>query len=1072
MTGLPSLPPHSSSDGDPVHLLEQLADQSAKEGWFGLQDANLILAEAVRELRETQECLPGNGMGSLIADWSALIETYRVDSGQTAEAVINYLRRPELKVPMDEAEFDMLREQLVEDAAAPALPADSGTTVLAEFGVPDAGRPAERPAPGAHALAELLLQQTRTVRAVLPAIVKGDVESAADGLQRAHEELRRLGSGADTAGFAGLAHTCAHVGSNLERWLEQSDRFTGEHLDLLLGWMDRVEAYLTAFDDPEPGSVLVAGLADERWPLPMPFETAAAVLRQIRSEDAAVIDESEPVRPEQAVDEDVSLALPDDVNPELLALLLQELPLHTRQFSEAVQRLQSGGSAEDVNSAQRAAHTLKGSANTVGIKGIAVLTHHLEDILTACAEEQKLPAKALAGTLMNAADCLEGMGEALLGLGEPPPEAKAVLQEILDWANRIDKEGLPDLADDTNLSGTSAVFAKPGFDAEKPEAQSASIRVDADRIEKLFRLAGESIILNTQAQNGAHRIKSQLQAMQAQFGLLRRLGEELERLIDLKDLSGRSSTPTDAGFDALEMDQYNELHTVSRRMAEAALDARELEQDIEQELVQIGAVFEDQQRYAIEAQETLMQTRLAPVSQIVPRLQRGLRQTCRLTGKQCDLALIGENLRIDGDLLNALVEPLMHLIRNAVDHGIEDGPEREAQGKPPNGRLEIAFALEGDTLQIRCRDDGRGLDYQAIRESAEKRGVLAPGRAVSEAELQQFILRPNFSTRTVTTQTSGRGVGMDAVYARIQDLGGTLTLASTTGEGLTITLRIPLPLSLTHALLVKAGRFRVAVAGKGIVQIHHAGDAELHSDEGTHRLRVDGKSYPAARLDDLLHLPAQRKRQHPHGAVLLVQQDGEVTAVLADSVIDTLDVVIKSMGNYIGKIPGFIGATILGDGTVTPVLDLPELLRAPPTPAGRVDWDAPDDEASQAALPTVLVVDDSLSQRRALEQLLADAGFRVRAARDGIEAVELLPQVRPDLVLTDLEMPRMNGIELTAHIRNRAGHSRLPVIMVTSRTTQKHRQLAEAAGIDAYFTKPVRDDDLLVKITHFLHSET
>jgi len=1047
---------------DPVSLLEHLADQSAKEGRFGLQDANLILAEAVRELRLDQDFDVGGGMAPMLAAWSDLVEKYRSDCRQATKAIIDYLRRPELKIPLAEDEFSDLELQLCAhaDAEIRPLPAVTGP----EF--------SEYLSPVAQEIIALLLLQCQRIRSSLRDIAKDENGSVRGGLRQAEEDLERFFNAANTAGLTGLAQICAHVTANVGRLLEQSDSLTDAHLELLLGWLDQAQAYLPACNEADAGQLLVAGLADPQWPLPMPFEAVAEILRKIRSEGATVINDPAPVRPETAAEADVSLDLPSDVNPELLDLLLQELPLHTQQFSEAVQHLQAGGGEDDVNIAQRAAHTLKGSANTVGVKGIAVLTHHLEDILIACAREQKLPGRALGNALINAADCLEGMSEALLGLGAPPPDAKAVLQAILDWANRIDQDGLPASSGEEPLAEASTVSADPAAVIDKTETQSAAVRVAAGQIEKLFRLSGESIILNGQAQESARRLRRQAQTMRMQFTMLRQLGEELERLIDLKDLTGRAAVAADAGFDALEMDQYNELHTVSRRMAEAALDAREIGQDIDQELDQLGAVLEDQQLYAVDAQETIMQTRLAPVALIAPRLQRGLRQTCRLTGKACDLILTGENLLIDGDLLNTLVDPLLHIIRNAVDHGIENAEDRAVSGKPSTGQLAIDFVQEGHTLLLRCRDDGRGLDHAAIRAAAEKRGILAPGQPLAEAELQRLILRPNFSTRTVTTQTSGRGVGMDAVYARIVALGGTMALASETGRGMTIELRVPLPLSLTHALLVNVGRFRVAIAGKGIAQIHHRGDCERIVEEHEDRIVLGGKSYPATRLDRLLHIPEQRTQARPHGAVLLVEYEEKATAVLVDSIIDTMDVVIKGMGTYIGKIPGFIGATILGDGAVTAVLDLPELLRAPVRPIEAVALASIVREEADSVLPTILVVDDSLSQRRALEQLLVDAGYKVRAARDGIEAVELLPQVNPQLVLTDLEMPRMNGIELTAHIRNQPGQTRLPVIMITSRTTQKHRQMAEEAGIDAYLAKPVRDDDLLDKIMNLLPENT
>jgi chemosensory pili system protein ChpA (sensor histidine kinase/response regulator) len=242
----------------------------------------------------------------------------------------------------------------------------------------------------------------------------------------------------------------------------------------------------------------------------------------------------------------------------------------------------------------------------------------------------------------------------------------------------------------------------------------------------------------------------------------------------------------------------------------------------------------------------------------------------------------------------------------------------------------------------------------------------------------------------------------------------------------------------------------------------------LITEDNQEKLLLDGITYPVAKLDDLLHIPGNRKQQRHYGAMLLVKNKENTTAILIDSIVDTQDVVIKSLGKYISKIPGFIGATILGDGTVIPVVDLPELVRAPDRDINNIYACPINFEEPESIAPSILVVDDSLSQRRALEQLLSDVGYKVRTARDGIEAVNLIPLVKPALVLTDLEMPRMNGIELTTHIRAQSDLRKLPVIMITSRTTQKHRQMADEAGIDFYFVKPVRDEDLLSKMQTLL----
>ena len=928
----------------------------------------------------------------------------------------------------------------------------------------------------------MLVMQTELVARILDGLSIEDRDLAREGLREVEIGLERLGAAAETAGYRALTPICARLNANIRILIGNIGEFSSGRLNLLIEGLDLIRNYL--FD---PGSIiagqqLVFLLNDEGWPLPLALTDASDILARIRENDPADIERNEEQpRKATASAEDVSLDLPDDVNRELLEILLQELPLQTQQFSEAVQHLHDGGCAEDVLVAQRIAHTLKGSANTVGINGVAFLTHQLEDILTACSKQGRLPQGQLAYVLLSAADCLEGMSEALMGLGEPPSDARSVLQEVLDWANQIDREGVPESdavkeqIEEFVADGVSRSEDRP---AAAP-AQSTMARISAELLESLFRLSGETIILNTQALESMRRVRIQLDSMQNQFSLLQQLGNELERLIDLRDLSGLGLGASGAGFDQLEMDQYNELHTVSRRMAESAIDAREFSLDAVKELNNMNEVLDFQQRMVIDAQEIIMQTKLVPISTITARIERTLRQTCRLTGKKCNLEISGESILIDGDTLGSLVNPLMHILRNAIDHGIESEDERLALGKSAEGLINLEFDREGNNIILRCRDDGRGLDYPAIRKAAVTKGYIHPGQDISEEELKRFILRSNFSSRTVITQTSGRGVGMDVVHSQIRDMGGTLTLHSLTGRGLKVEIRVPLPLSMTYALITNVGHYRVAIANKGISQIVFSEDGVISHRDGVTGFQLEdgvlsdegesGGFYPMVRLSDLLHVHDKRQHAHAYGSILLVRNEDRTFAVLMDRIVDSLNVVIKGMGEYIGKIPGYIGATILGDGAVIPVLDIPELLRAPTEfSAGENVVAIGESENPDANLPIVLVVDDSLSQRRALEQLLTDAGFAVRAARDGIEAVEMLAKFKPDFVLTDLEMPRMNGIELVAHIRNQERLMKVPIIMITSRTTQKHRDMAEEAGVDFYFIKPVRDIELVVKINDLL----
>jgi len=1072
--------PGPQAAADYLAAVESLADQAGRDGLQGLQDACLLLVDALGETAPLAA-----EIARLLDTWPALVASYRQQPLPATAEIVRFLRYPGLKLPLSDEEFAFIEAALLEDAGqrleAPVQPVAGEAGLTSEAVDPaeaadDARQRLQALPPKARELVELLLMQAEMIGSKLQAVALDDPLSAAEDSQETQEQLERFTNAARTVGFAGLAEVCDFVDANIRQILTLSPAFTVEHLGLLGEWLGEVKRYLVAFTDSDAGLNLLAHLQRPQWPLPLPSEAGAALLQRMRGLDANEWSRDEPVREQTATEADVSLQLPDDVNQELLDILLQELPTYTQQFSESVQRLQAEGGLQDIELAQRIAHTLKGSANTVGIKGIAVLTHHLEDILMVCAKARKVPGPALLSTLVDATDCLESMSDALSGLGEPPPEAQAVLQAVLDWANRIDREGLPEQdepapppPDVRQDDGEPARPARAQAGAAAPvPSQAAMVRVGTELIENLFRISGESIILNGQAQERLRRIKAHLHAMQTQFELLQQLGAELDTLIDLRDLSGRGRSSVAQDFDALEMDQYNELHTASRRMVEAAVDARELSLDARKEMDFMDELLEYQQSLVIDTQGTVMRAKLVPIASIAPRLQRSLRQTCRLTGKQAELTLSGGQLLIDGDTLNTLVDPLMHLLRNAVDHGIESVEEREMLGKKPCGQIAFDFESEGNNILVHCRDDGRGLDFGAIRAAGEKRGLLQPGQDVSAEELQRLILRPNFSTRTQSTQTSGRGVGMDVVRAQVVALGGGLALRSVSGRGLTVEMRVPLPLSRSHALLAYVGQYRVVISAKGLNQVFYSSVGDVLDLAGEPKLVLEGVAYPVVKLGDLLHVHEQRHGQRPHGAILLVQNEDQVTAVLVDSITDSRDVVIKSLGFYIAKIPGIVGATILGDGAVTPVIDVPELLRAPARRLQDADLAALDTVEAVSDVPVVLVVDDSLSNRRALEQLLVDAGFKVRSAHDGVEAAELLAHVKPAIVLTDLEMPRMNGIELAAHIRAQPAGKTLPIIMITSRTTQRHRKLAEEAGVDFYLTKPVREDDLLDKINGLL----
>lgn len=774
-------------------------------------------------------------------------------------------------------------------------------------------------------------------------------------------------------------------------------------------------------------------------------------------------EETEP-RQTKAELSDVSLQLPDDVNQQLLDSLLQELPQQTADFSNAITSIISGeGSLRDVDIAQRIAHTLKGSANTVGVTGIATLTHHIEDILTAFTKQKELPQAPLTTTLQEAADILEIMSESLLGMNTlPEKQSLAVLQQVLDWANQIENNGLPE-SDSAIPVSSSSTEEQVNQTAVESDVKQTSLRITTPTIDEILRLVGESIILNGQLHESLRHIVLQNQIIQEQSTLFQQLAFDLEQVIDVRGINNYMSNASDSKFDALEMDQYNELHTLSRRLVEAATDSREMTQTADDDLKKLETLLHSQSRIEKDTQEVVMKTRMLPVQTIVPRLQRSVRQVCRQLQKEVDLELNGADTLIDSDLLNMLADPLMHILRNAVDHGIEDPATRAQQEKPKKGQLKLDFSQEGENINIRCEDDGNGLDLKAIKELAITKGLINSDSSLTDNELSRLILIAGFTTRDETTQISGRGIGMDAVYNQVMRMKGTLKIETSHGKGTTIEIQLPVTLITMHGIMVKVNRQDIALSNRGVTQILHYSAGNIREEEGEIYYDYEDETYSAFYVEDLLGVmrKKQDKSDLDHSALLLSGEDGKQYVVLVGKIATTKDLVLKKLGPYVPAITGVEGATILGGGSIAPVIDLPSVINAFKGTQYVPIIESRELSGIQSGAPKVLVVDDSMSARRTLAEFMHDVGYRVVTARDGMDAINQLEEEAPDVLLVDMEMPRMNGLEFTSYVRANHATRDLPVVMITSRATKKHRSEADIAGVNAYLVKPYSENELL-----------
>lgn len=794
--------------------------------------------------------------------------------------------------------------------------------------------------------------------------------------------------------------------------------------------------------------------------------------------------------------EDINLAPAEDVLPNVLDGMLRELPGNTARLGASVRALADTRSPEPIDEARRVAHTLKGDANTVGIRGLANITHALEEIMIVLAKRPDLLNDDYAELLTSTSDCVEEISDHLLGRGRAPDNLLDLYQHILDTANALaDGAQAPQAAtssptrerEEANL--TDAVLPTVPTDSALPAMPSAmsaviapaipvedtgmaasgiqSLNVPSALLDELQRLAGETLVTSRQIDQQLDGLGT-IQRDQRQG--VRYTHELMGRLDDLVALRGAAlqSTAQKAGadLDPLEIDQYNELHVISRQLLEAHADSSEFQRRIERIMNALSDLRSEQEQLNRDLQRTILRTRTVPFGQVSQRLQRIVRQTAKQVFKQVQLDIVGEEIPVDAELLERIVEPLAHLLRNAIDHGIETPQERLAAGKSEHGHLVLRVGLQGDAATIELQDDGRGLDLDAIRARAIGAGLLGAEQAVDERQLTRLILLPGFSTRSTASEVSGRGIGMDVVNQRIAALRGTLAITTETGIGTRVQLRLPITQTLANVIVARGQRQVSAVVAASVERVVSFAAGECSYDDGQLRVALDGEVLPALPIEAFYGESADFSMWvGASGIGLYVRDaDGNGNVVLVRGIDEVRSVVVKPISAYLPPIPAVRGVTQLGDGGLAPVIDLDVLLQS----AQQSHFDTADLALTTAPVTRVVVADDSLSVRRALEQLMQDAGFEVATARDGFEALAAIQAKPTHALLVDLEMPRMNGLEVTRNLRNHAETRDLPVVMITSRATDKHQTMAEQAGVTRMLGKPFSEDSLVMLVRELI----
>ncbi|MCA0899820.1 MULTISPECIES: hybrid sensor histidine kinase/response regulator [Microbulbifer] len=837
---------------------------------------------------------------------------------------------------------------------------------------------------------------------------------------------------------------------------------------------------------------------------------------------------------------DAQRALLAEIDPDVVEVFLEEASDLMDELEELVQNWEQAPDDNAMPEAlKRVLHTFKGGARMAALMGLGEVAHRFETVIenmqsgsvpsanffadahgiydrlaagvetvqawmggeelpafcalleTQWADAHAVPSEAVQDTAPTAAD--EAGQESQVSQESIVVDTSAVEIEqahIVDAPAAPTVEAPPAVVEPTQVEPAPAAssnvlpFVRKSKnvgerDGGQPRNQPQEmVRVASELLEELVNLAGETSIS-----------RGRLEEQVSEFGLaldemdvtLLRLNEQLRRLDKETEAQIQFRQEQDVDFDPLEMDRYSSFQQLSRSLLESTSDLLDLRQTLGNKARDTETLLLQQSRVNTELQEGLMRSRMVPFSRLVPRLRRIVRQVSAELGKQVDLVFSNVEGELDRSMLERMVAPLEHMLRNAVDHGIESPQARRDSGKPERGRIAVAVAREGSEVVLTISDDGSGINLMRVREKAIESGLMRPDAELSNNEIMQFILQAGFSTADQVTQISGRGVGMDVVSAEIKQIGGSVTIGSQAGQGTEFVVRLPFTVSVNRALMVKVGDDLFAMPLNTIEGIVRLSPFELEHYYRTPEARFEyaGEPYQVNYFGSLLQSSAQPRLavEDMQMPVLLVRSDNTAMALQVDAILGSREIVVKSLGPQFAGVQGVSGATVTGDGTVVVILDAHALLRKhsaqmarPETPLlEEISAESGREEPETQKL--VMVVDDSVTVRKVTTRFLEREGFQVITAKDGQDAIIQLQDVIPDVMLLDIEMPRMDGFEVARNIRSSSRLRDIPIIMITSRTGKKHRDHALSLGVNHYLGKPYQEEILLEAIRDFTEAK-
>ncbi|MCB1582356.1 MAG: Hpt domain-containing protein [Xanthomonadales bacterium] len=784
-------------------------------------------------------------------------------------------------------------------------------------------------------------------------------------------------------------------------------------------------------------------------------------------------------------DQETDQPIESDLDEELLEIFSEEASEIFDRADHLLAELEDNpNSPEIIQALQRDLHTLKGGARMAGLNQIGDLSHQLESLFESIAEknievssaqhEMMSQVMLKLHTMVNSDD----YGQ-LTSIDAETSQLENILSseggEIKEQS-KLDKEFFDPIA---NLADESDdKFDEPEVIKQSKKANVLSggqIKVNSELLDKLVNFAGEVSIYRSRMEQQAAELKLNIDELENTVERVRRQLRELEHETEAQIISNYQAEgdELEEDFDPLELDQFSTIQQLSRSLSESVSDLTNIQTYLQESARSSETLLIQQSRVNTELQEGLMETRLVTFNSLIPRLRRVLRTASQELGKKAKLLVKGAEGEMDKTVLEGIQAPLEHMIRNAMVHGLEK--DREAVGKPEQGQVSIELSREATEVVITVKDDGAGINTEVLKAKAISRGIIDKSDHLTDQEITQLITHSGLSAADEVTKLAGRGVGMDVVNNEIKRLGGSIEILSEKGQGTTFVIRLPYTLALTQAIIVQVADHRYAIPASGV-----QGLIRMHIDEFRRRVLEEdlnydyaGEEYQIQELNKLLNVDSEALVEGNQVPLVMIKSGEQGVALRVDQTFGGREIVVKSVGTQVASVPGIFGATILGDGAVVLILDIIPMHRAYAQKLEKLKSEGVEilQEVQEDRVTTIMVVDDSITMRRAGERMLVRNDFEVMTAKDGLDALNKLQEQKPDLMLLDIEMPRMDGFELATQMKQSERFKDIPIIMITSRTGQKHKDRAKEIGVERYLGKPYQELELLENINDLLQLE-